>query len=183
MTALPEREAIVVLIDEAVSAGARRAQACWHAGIDARTYRRWRGGGENAVCSDARPEAVRPMPSNRLSEAEREAILLTCHLPRFADLPPSQIVPTLADEGVYLGSESSFYRLLHENAEQVERGRTTPYEPGAHDAQGHRAESGLDMGRYLPEHAGARLVLLPVHGNRHLQPQDRRLGSARNGDR
>ena len=52
------------------------------------------------------------MPGNRLSEEERKVILETCNAPEHADLPPSQIVPRLADEGIYLASESSFYRVL-----------------------------------------------------------------------
>lgn|SRR5258707_831080 len=44
-------------------------------------------------------------------------------LPRFADLPPTQIVPILADEGTYLASESTFYRLLHAHGAQHARGR------------------------------------------------------------
>ena len=53
-------------------------------------------------------------------------VLLTCHLPEFRSLPPSQIVPTLADRGLYLASESSFYRLLREVNEQHNRGRANP---------------------------------------------------------
>ena len=40
-----------------------------------------------------------------------------------ADLPPSQIVPKLADEGVYLASESTMYRILGENKQLRHRGR------------------------------------------------------------
>ena len=116
------------MIEEAVTAGAGLTRACEQAGIDRRTYRRWTGGGSSegeppTVSADARPEALRPPPSNRLSEEERAAVLATCHAPRFADLPPGQIVPTLADEGTYLASESSFYRILHDADEQHERGR------------------------------------------------------------
>lgn len=123
MTAVEDRATIVTLIDEAVDAGAGFCRACQVAGIDRRTYRRWLDGDTGEVRTDARPEAPRKPPSQALSSEEREAILLTCQLPRFADLPPGQIVPTLADEGVYLGSESSFYRVLHAAEQQHERGR------------------------------------------------------------
>lgn len=39
--------------------------------------------------------------------------------PRFADVPPARIVPMLADEGVYLGSESSFSRVLREHGQTI----------------------------------------------------------------
>jgi len=51
-------------------------------------------------------------PANRLSENERQAILTLVNQPAFADRPPSQIVPALADQGVYLASESTFYRVM-----------------------------------------------------------------------
>ena len=59
------------------------------------------------------------------------------HEPRFADAPPSQIVPVLADEGTYLCSESTWYRVLHQENEQHERGRArkrTTRAPATHCA-------------------------------------------------
>jgi putative transposase len=43
--------------------------------------------------------------------------------PRFADMPPARIVPALADEGVYLASESSFQRVLRAQGQNLHRGR------------------------------------------------------------
>ncbi len=88
-------------IDAARLQGAPLAEACVIVGIGLRTYRRWKAGGE-----DGRPLADRPAPAHKLSEAEGEAIVAVCNEPRFASLPPSQIVPRLADEGCYLASES-----------------------------------------------------------------------------
>ena len=122
MTALEERMRVVADIGEACKSGARLAEACETAGIALRTYRRWRRDG--VVQADRRPEVERPAPANRLSEPERQAVLDACHEPRFASLPPSQIVPALADEGTYLASESSFYRILHAAGEQHHRGRS-----------------------------------------------------------
>ncbi len=51
-------------------------------------------------------------PANRWREHERAAILTVVNQPAFADQPPSQIVPALADQGVYMGSEANFYRLM-----------------------------------------------------------------------
>ena len=67
--------------------------------------------------------AQRPVPANKLSVQEREQILETCNQPEYADLPPSQIVPRLADKGVYQASESSFYRILKAADQLHHRGR------------------------------------------------------------
>ena len=64
------------------------------------------------------------MPANKLSEQERTCILNTCNQAEYAHLPPSQIVPILADKKVYLGSESSFYRILNEANQLHHRGRS-----------------------------------------------------------
>ena len=63
--------------------------------------------------ADGRTTAIRPKPANALTETERGAIVELCNSEAFAHLPPSQIVPRLADRGRYIGSESSFYRVLH----------------------------------------------------------------------
>lgn len=76
------------------------------------------------VLPDNRKNAVRPKPANKLSEAEEQAIIDACSSERFKSLPPSQIVPVLADEGVYLGSERTFYRVLHKSGQQHHRGRS-----------------------------------------------------------
>ncbi len=98
-------------IGKARGEGARLVAACEVAGISLRTYRRWTQGDD--VRADGRLTAVHLPPAHRLSEAECAEVLRVCGEPRFASLPPSQIVPRLADEGVYLASESSFYRVLH----------------------------------------------------------------------
>jgi len=123
MIGADDRAHAVTVIGEAVAAGARCSRACTEVGIDRRTLRRWTNGAAGEVRLDARPEAVRPIPSNALSDAERAAVLAVCHQARFADAPPGQIVPALADEGCYVGSESTMYRLLREAGEQHERGR------------------------------------------------------------
>jgi transposase InsO family protein len=64
--------------------------------------------------------------SHRLTEEERQRILLTCNQPEFAALPPGQIVPILADQSLYIGSERSFYRVLHTNGQVHRRGRARP---------------------------------------------------------
>ena len=137
MSELPERQRMVGDIAKAREQGARLEQACEVVGICLRTYRRWTRPGE--VKADGRPLAVRPLPANRLSDEERAQILRVCNEPRFASLPPSQIVPRLADEGRYLASESSFYRVLHAAGQQHHRGHAAAPSrkaPTSHEATG-----------------------------------------------
>jgi transposase InsO family protein len=133
----PDRRHAVELIEEAVCAGARRHKACALLGLSLRTYQRWVG--EGGVVRDRRPEAERPVPANKLSAQERAQILRIASSPAYRSLPPSQIVPALADEGRYLASESSFYRVLREADQQHHRGRSaTPQRkaPSTHCAIG-----------------------------------------------
>lgn len=112
---------MISLIHEAVENGSRLPNACLETEIDLRTYRRWYRGGEVQV--DQRPLAFRPEPANKLTEEERLAILDVCNAPEYASLPPTQIVPTLLDKGIYLGSESTFYRTLRKEDQVEQRGR------------------------------------------------------------
>ena len=56
--------------------------------------------------------------------------MLTCNQPEYASIPPGQIVPALADLGLYIGPESSFYRMLHAHGQVHRRVRARlPQEP------------------------------------------------------
>jgi putative transposase len=92
--------------------------------VSLRTLQRWTE--DDAMQADARTTTVRPKPRNALSQDEREAILTLCNSPEHAHLPPSQIVPRLADQGRYLASESTFYRVLRAADQQHRRGRSQP---------------------------------------------------------
>jgi transposase InsO family protein len=111
------------LIGEAQRAGCRLATACCELGISLRTYQRWQL--EEGMV-DRRKNANRPAPANRLSTEEREQVLAVVNSAEFASMPPSQIVPTLIDRNIYLASESSFYRIMREAAQQRHRGRARP---------------------------------------------------------
>ena len=56
-----------------------------------------------------------------LGEAERAAVLEQLHTPRFVDLAPGEVYATLLDEGRYLCSERTMYRVLAAHAEVRER--------------------------------------------------------------
>ncbi|QNO15361.1 IS3 family transposase [Alkalicella caledoniensis] len=117
-----DRVEAVKLIKEAVDSGARLRPACAELNISDRTYQRWSKG--NEVKKDQRPLAQRPVPKNKLSDEERSIILDTVNSPEYADLPPSQIVPKLANEGKYLASESTIYRILREEKMNAHRSKT-----------------------------------------------------------
>lgn len=109
-------------IQEASSNGARLKPACSEAYISLRTYRRWIFA-TGTVCADKRPLAIHPIPINKLSKSEVSEILTVCNQAEYSSLPPSQIVPRLADKGIYLASESTFYRVLRANNQLTHRGR------------------------------------------------------------
>lgn len=125
MTCLEDRQTLVAGIAAACAAGARLAPACSLAGIDLRTFQRWRTG-DGQVRADHRPAAIRSRPLHTLSDAERARMVDLANEPRFASTPPARIVPALADEGIYVASESSFHRVLRQHGQMRRRGRACP---------------------------------------------------------
>ncbi len=133
------------------------------------------------TAGDGRPQAVRPVPSHALSAAERAQLLRVANEPRFAAVPPARIVPMLADEGVYLASESSFAACC------ARMGRTltaaAPRRPravaAADHAHRHGAAPGVVLGHDLPAGHGDGPLVPPVPDPGPVQPQDRGLGGAR----
>lgn len=109
-------------MNEAFLSGARKSKACELLELSVRTYQRWREDGE--IKADKRPDRIHDKPSHALSEEEKAVVLHTLNTQEFAGMPPSQVVPRLADQGVYLCSESSMYRILHEAKQQNHRGRS-----------------------------------------------------------
>ena len=89
---------MVAWIQEATDGGAHKARACAETGLLLRTVQRWTEE-QGMVKADARTTVERPAPANKLSEAEVQQVLDACHRPDTAHLPPTQIVPRLADEG------------------------------------------------------------------------------------
>jgi putative transposase len=113
---------VITLLDESCVAGARLVKACKILELSPRTVQRWRQDG--AIKADGRKAGAQSrIPANKLADKERAEILATANDPQFAHLPPSQIIPLLADKGRYLASESSFYRVLREEKQLVRRGK------------------------------------------------------------
>jgi transposase InsO family protein len=94
------------IINNAIKAGARKKEAVKIINISIRTLQRW----ESSV-EDKRTFIVKN-PPNKLSCEEREEIIDICCSDRFKDLSPNIIVPLLADDGQYIASESTMYRIL-----------------------------------------------------------------------
>ena len=114
-----DRRKAVALIDEAHSAGARKGRACEELEMSVRTCQRWEGKGYE----DGRNTRLQA-PGNKLGDKERQAVVDCCNRQENRSLSPRQIVPRLADEGEYIACESTFYRILHDEAQINHRGRS-----------------------------------------------------------
>ena len=102
------RQTIIAGVNEAMRDGARQSAACEVIGISAKTLQRWE---QPDNVQDGRLDAHH-QPSTTFTPSEREQIIRVANEPGYAALSPSKIVPKLADEGRYIASESSFYRVL-----------------------------------------------------------------------
>ena len=162
MIVLEDRQAIAQNIEQARRNGARLQPACEAAGISLRTLQRWKAG-RGLLRGDGRLEAIRPVPAHALSAAERAHLVEVANKPRFADMPPARIVPMLADEGVYLASESTFARVLREQGQNRHRGRAKAPQasraPTTHVAHGPGQVWCWDM-TYLPAFIAGRWFYL-----------------------
>ena len=69
----------------------------------------------------ARPPVTRPAPPRALAPRERQGVLDTLHAERFLDHAPAQVHATLLDEGIYLCSPRTMYRILDSAHELKER--------------------------------------------------------------
>jgi transposase InsO family protein len=122
MTDLAARNFILEVVAEARLAGARQRQSCDAIGMQVRTLQRWQ---REPTVGDRRPGRVQD-PANKLNDLERQRILALANSAEFGHLPPSQIVPRLADQGKYVASESSFYRVLKAVNQVKHRNATRP---------------------------------------------------------
>lgn len=121
-----DRSAIVALLQEGISRGVSAKAIADLFGLATRTLRRWglmiRAQG---FSRDQRKGASRHV-MHRFSEEERQQVLSTVNDPRFADLTPNQIVAILAEGGIYVGSESTIYRIMRQEGLLNHRGRSRP---------------------------------------------------------
>jgi putative transposase len=113
---------ILALLDEAKAGGARLERACEVLGLTARTVVRWRAEGGGA---DRRAGAG-ASPAHKLTAEERARIVELATSEEYRDLSPRQFVPLLADKGIYVASESTFYRVLREEQLLAHRAPSRP---------------------------------------------------------
>lgn len=76
-------------------------------------------------------DQVRAEAPNKLSTQERDRILEVLNSPQFVDLAPTQVYTKLLDQGMYIGSPSTMYRVLHEHKQVKERRRLAQHPPRA----------------------------------------------------
>jgi len=88
--------------------------------IDLKTFKRWK-----IDVEDKRRGPI-SSPANKLLPEEVDEIVRVCTTEEYADLPPCQIVPLLADKGIYIAGESSFYKILKERKLLEHRGKSKP---------------------------------------------------------
>jgi len=133
-----DRQLALELIKEAAESGARQDRACEILGITERTLRRWKKQlTEEKKLEDRRLRAASGRtPTNKLTEAEKEQIIKLCNQPEYKSLPP--------DQGQYIASESSFYRVLRE-VEQVNRRGRMNAPRTVTKPQGYKAEAANEV--------------------------------------
>ena len=121
MTSLTARTDLLNIIQEAIDAGARQSRACQIVGVDQRTLQRWR---KSPECGDRRPLREQS-PPNKMTEMERDRILKIINSAEYGGLSPCQIVPRLAEKGIYIGSESTIYRILRQAGQLKHRSKAS----------------------------------------------------------
>lgn len=117
------------MVEGARAQGCRRAKACEAIGVSMRTLERW----DKAPDTPDQRRGPKTVPANKLAPDERARLVGIATSAEFRDKPPSKIVPELADQGEYVASEATFYRVLKQENLCAYRG---PQRPRAH----HRPE-------------------------------------------
>lgn len=146
MISLADRQVVIELVKEAQRSGARRVKACELLEISIRTFERWE---KPEGLGDRRKAACRP-PANKLTEAERALMIMTVAAEPYHGLPVSKLVPVLANEGRYIASESSFYRVLRDRQQPSSKVPRLPRsKPKACEASGPNQVWSWDIS-YLP---------------------------------
>jgi len=118
---------ILSTVEEGLAKGAHLRTICARLGVSSRTVERWLrpDAGEDLRCGP------RTSPVNKLTEVERKRVLAIANSEEFRDVSPRQIVPRLADQGDYVASEATFYRVLRAEGQMTHRGRAKAPVPRA----------------------------------------------------
>ena len=93
--------------------------------------------------------AARSTPARALPLAERQTVLQHLHSERFRDKAPAEVFATLLDEGVFLCSLSTMYRILAAHGEVRERrGTASPSPVPETRVTGHGSKPSLELGHH-----------------------------------
>ena len=116
MTTPSVRKEILSLVKQAHTDGAPMYKIAPIIGCSTKTLKRW-----STKAQDARTQRQNFEPANKLSQEEREHLISVANNEKYKNLSAHQIVPKLADIGIYLASESTFYRVLKEHNQLTHR--------------------------------------------------------------
>jgi transposase InsO family protein len=90
-----------------------------HIGISGRTIQRW-----NKFGIDDKRKGAKKAIARKLSEQERDKLYCVACSEEFKDMNPHEIYNSLLDKGIYIASESTFYRVLRERKALAHRQET-----------------------------------------------------------
>ena len=165
---LEDRQSCIEMVEQAKASGARRQASCAVLEVSLRTLERWEKAPEKG---DQRRGPVTGC-AHALSAQEKQAIVKVSSSPEYRDLSPWQMVARLADTGRYLGSESSFYRVLKQNDLLSHRHNGQPqYHCCSQGFSGEKSEPGLGVDMHVSEQSDPGCVF-SVLRRRYLQPDD-----------
>ncbi len=119
---MEERRSCMEMVQQAKASGAGRRAACEVLEVSLRTLERWEKEPDQADQRRGPTTAC----THGLSVQEKQAIVEVSSSPEYRDLSPWQMVARLADAGRYLGSESSFYRVLKQKDLLSHRQKSKP---------------------------------------------------------
>lgn len=119
---LSERKKNIQWISDAITQGARQKLACQLVGLAERTYQRWT---KNETLQADKRLNNEPACYNALTDEVKQKMISTINQPEYSHLTPHQIVPKLLDKGIYIASESSFYRVMKAHNQLKHRGKNT----------------------------------------------------------
>lgn len=114
------RKEIIENVENSLHEQVRLSTICQYIGISERTYERWKK--ENGLLDKRKGSAKHVV--NKLSEQQRDEVVKTCCNEEYRDLNPCEIVPILAENGIYMASESTIYRIFKERGLNKSRNNT-----------------------------------------------------------